>query len=174
MRRMLSVVTAMTLLSVQPVLAEQQCSSVADQSAFEVQALRSELMVLATGCHDDGRYNAFMRRYQPDLQANERTIDAYFKHRYGARGQTEHDRFVTELANAMSRQGSDLGGDFCARNGLMFDEVLALPSATDLPDYAAGKDLVPASVEVCSAAPVTNVKARKPAASHATSKAAKH
>ncbi len=161
MHRLLSVVTAMSILSAQPVLAARQCASLTDQSAFEVQALRSELMVLATGCHEDSRYNDFIRRYQSDLQANERAIDAYFKHRYGRAGQTEHDRFVTELANAMSRQGSDLGGDFCPRNGLMFNEVLALPSASALPDYAAGKDLVPASVEVCTPASTPAARSRK-------------
>jgi len=83
MRRLLSAVTALTLLSAQPVLAERQCASLADQSAFELQALRSELMVLAMGCHEDDRYNAFIRRYQPDLQANERMISSYFKNRYG-------------------------------------------------------------------------------------------
>ena len=149
MRRLVSAVTALTMLSAQPVLAQRQCSSVSDQSTFEIQALRSELMVLATGCHDDARYNAFIRRYQPDLQANERAIDAYFKHRYGKSAQAEHDRFVTDLANAISRQGSDMGGDFCPRNGLMFNEVLALQSANELTDYAAGKDLVPTSVEIC-------------------------
>lgn len=150
MRRFVSAVAAVTLLSAQPVLAEQQCSSVSDQSAFEVQALRSELMVLATGCHDDTQYNAFIRRYQGDLQANERAISAYFQHRYGKGGQTEHDRFVTELANAISRQGSELGGDFCPRNGLIFDEVLALPSVSELTEFAAGKDLVPGSVQICA------------------------
>ncbi len=161
MRRLLSAVTALTILSAQPVLAERQCSSLADQSAFEVQALRSELMVLATGCHDDEQYNAFMHRYQPDLQANERLIVAYFQHRYGRAGQTEHDRFVTELANAMSRQGSDLGGDFCPRNGLMFNEVLALRSAAELQDYVAGKNLVPATVDICTAIPSSAVTTRK-------------
>ena len=112
--------------------------------------MRSELMVLATGCHEDDRYNAFIRRYQNDLQANERAINAYFQHRYGRAGQTEHDRFVTDLANAISRQGSDLGGDFCPRNGLIFSEVLALESAGELGDFAAGKNLVPASVEICT------------------------
>src|SRR3978361_1391132 len=150
MRRLMCGVAAMTMLSAQPGLGQQQCTSLSDQSAFEVQALRSELMVLATGCHDDDRYNAFMRRYQPDLQANERDIIAYFKHRYGRGGQVEHDRFVTELANAISRQGSDLGGDFCPRNGMMFHEVLALQSTTELADFAAGKNLVPASVEICA------------------------
>jgi hypothetical protein len=148
----MSAAVALTMLSAQPVLAERQCASLADQSAFEVQALRSELMVLATGCHDDEQYNAFIHRFQSDLQANERLINAYFQHRYGRAGQTEHDRFVTELANAMSRQGSDLGGDFCPRNGLIFNEVLALNSPAELTDFAAGKNLVPATIEICSPA----------------------
>ena len=164
MRRFVSAVAALTLLSAQPVLAEQQCSSVSDQSAFEIQALRSELMVLATGCHDDTQYNAFIHRYQSDLQANERAISAYFQHRYGKMGQTEHDRFVTELANAMSRQGSDLGGDFCPRNGLIFNEVLALPSPAVLTEYAAGKDLVPGSVQICEPMPSSAASVRKAAA----------
>jgi hypothetical protein len=164
MRRFVGAVAALTMLHVQPVLAGRQCSSVADQSAFEVQALRSELMVLATGCHDDDRYNAFIRRYQSDLQANERLINAYFQHRYGRAAQTEHDRFVTDLANAISRQGSDLGGDFCPRNGLIFNEVLALESSAELADFAAGKDLVPTSVEVCKPMPSSAATTRKTAA----------
>ncbi|MDR3531461.1 MAG: hypothetical protein P4L90_13035 [Rhodopila sp.] len=160
----------MTVLTAQPVLAQHQCTSLADQSAFEVQALRSELMVLATGCHDDDRYNAFIRRYQADLQANERTINAYFQHRYGRAAQVEHDRFVTDLANAISRQGSDLGGDFCPRNGLMFNEVLALESAAELADFAAGKNLVPASVEICTPMPSSAVATRKAATRVASTK----
>ncbi len=161
MRQLMSAAVALTMLSAQPVLAEQQCASLADQSAFEVQALRSELMVLATGCHDDDQYNAFIRRFQSDLQANERLISAYFQHRYGRAGQTEHDRFVTELANAMSRQGSDLGGDFCPRNGLIFNEVLALDTPAELVDFAAGKNLVPATVEICQPMASSSASTRK-------------
>ena len=161
MRRLMSAAVAVTMLSAQPVLAERQCSSLADQSAFEVQALRSELMVLATGCHTNDQYNAFIRRFQSDLQANERLITVYFQHRYGRAGQTEHDRFVTELANAMSRQGSDLGGDFCPRNGLIFNEVLALNTPAELSDFAAGKNLVPASVEICSPMASSTATVRK-------------
>ena len=164
MRRFVSAVAALGILSSQSALAQPQCSSMADQSAFEVQALRSELMVLATGCHDDAQYNAFIRRYQPDLQGNERAIDAYFQHRYGRAGQTEHDRFVTELANAMSRQGSELGGDFCPRNGLIFNEVLALESSAELADFAAGKNLIPVSVPVCTPMPTRAATVRRAAA----------
>jgi hypothetical protein len=163
MRRVVSAVVALTMLSAQPVLAQQQCTSVSDQSAFEIQALRSELMVLATGCHDDDNYNAFIRRFQADLQGNERAINSYFQHRYGRAAQVEHDKFVTDLANAISRQGSDLGGDFCPRNGLIFHEVLALQSATELADFAAGKDLVPASVEICAPMPSSAATVRKAA-----------
>ena len=76
------------------------CMAPADRAAFDVQALRSEMMVLATGCSDDAQYNAFITRYQPQLQGNERDIDAWFKRKFGKRAQTEHDRFVTDLANA--------------------------------------------------------------------------
>jgi hypothetical protein len=163
MRRFVSAVAALTMLSTQPVLAQHQCSSMSEQSAFEVQALRSELMVLATGCHDDEQYNAFIRRFQADLQANERSINAYFQHRYGKAAQVEHDRFVTDLANAISRQGSDLGGDFCPRNGLIFNEVLALQSAAELNDYVAGKDLVPTSVAICTPMPSSAATVRRAA-----------
>ena len=167
MRRVVSAVAALTLLTAQPVLAQQQCTSQQDQSAFEVQALRSELMVLATGCHDDEAYNAFIRRFQSDLQGNERAITAYFQHRYGRMGQTEHDRFVTDLANAISRQGSDLGGDFCPRNGMIFHEVLAQQSANQLPEFAAGKDQEPASIEICAPMPTGAASAPKEAATKA-------
>jgi hypothetical protein len=159
-------VAATCAMALQPAVAQRQCASEADQAVFDVQVLRSELMVLATGCQDDTAYNAFIRRYQPDLLANDRAMDAYFKRRYGRAGQTEHDRFVTDLANALSREGSQLGGDFCPRNGLMFQEVMALHGASDLPAYAAGKDLLPPSLEICqgpapAAAPAPS-KARRP------------
>ena len=56
-------------------------------------------MVLATGCHDDDGYNAFVRKYQPELMSNENAIGDIFKHKYGRRAQQEHDQFTTELAN---------------------------------------------------------------------------
>lgn len=173
MRAIVSALTAFAMLAAQSAFAARHCDSVADQSAFEVQALRTELSVLAMGCHnEDDRYNAFMRRYQPDLMANERSVDAWFKHRYGKSAQTEHDRFVTDLANALSRQSSELGGDFCPRNGMMFSEVLALQTPAQLPEFAAGKDLIPASVEVCTPIPAKTAPVHRVAA--VTSKKKKH
>ena len=117
MRRMIVSLAAAGTLICQQAAAQLHCMSPAEQAAFDVQALRSEMMVLATGCSDDTQYNAFITRYQPELQANERDIDAWFKKKFGSRAQSEHDRFVTDLANAQSSAGTNLGSDFCPHNG---------------------------------------------------------
>jgi hypothetical protein len=149
MRRLLSSLAAVSLLTVQQAQAQLQCLQPQERSIVEVAALRSELMVLATGCRQDDRYNAFIRKYHADLQGNERAVGDVFKRLYGKRAQQEHDRFTTDLANGESSAGMHLGTDFCARNSILFSEVMALPNAMELPAYAAGKDLVPATVEMC-------------------------
>ena len=158
MRRFLPALAIFGALAAQPALAQKHCAAPADQAAFEVQALRSHLMVLATGCSESDRYNAFVRRYQADLVANDQAVTGWFKRRYGGRGQAEHDRFITDLANAVSNGHSVLGGDVCPRDGLMFAEVLTLRGSGDLPHYAAAKDLVPASVEICAGQPAGGAK----------------
>jgi hypothetical protein len=145
----LSLATAGTLVC-QQASAQLHCMSPADRATFDVQALRSEMMVLATGCSDDAQYNAFITRYQSELQANERDIDAFFKKKFGKRGQTEHDRFVTDLANAQSSAGTRLGSDFCPHNAMIFQQVMALQDSGQLPPFAAGQNLVPASLDVCA------------------------
>jgi hypothetical protein len=169
-RRLLSSLAILGALTVQQVQAEGrlQCLAPEERAAVQVAALRSELMVLATGCHQDDSYNAFIRKYQPDLVGNEKTIGDIFKRRYGKRAQFEHDQFTTELANSESSAGMHLGSDFCARNGLIFSEVMSLRSPTELAAYAAGKDLLPATTDVCPQ--VAQAPARKAAAP----KAAKH
>ena len=85
------------------------------------------------------------------IRAETTKIEAFndLLRKYGKRAQTEHDRFVTELANGESSAGMHLGSDFCDRNGMIFTEVMALRSASELTPYAAGKDLVPATLEMC-------------------------
>nr|UXE44796.1 hypothetical protein Hi04_10k_c377_00025 [uncultured bacterium] len=150
MRRLLSGLSVVALLGAQQAQAQLSCLGPEERSAIEVAALRSELMVLATGCQQDDKYNAFIRKYQPELQGNEKAVGDMFKRKYGKRAQQEHDQFTTELANAESNAGQHLGSDFCERNSLIFLEVMALRSAGELASYAAGKDLVPASMMVCT------------------------
>jgi hypothetical protein len=149
MRRLLSSLAAMSLLAVQQANAQLECLQPQERSVVEVAALRSELMVVATGCRQDAPYNAFIRKYQADLMGNEKAVGDVFKRMYGKRAQTEHDRFTTDLANGESSAGMHLGTEFCERNSLIFNEVMALHNAAELPAYAAGKDLVPATVDLC-------------------------
>jgi hypothetical protein len=167
MRKLLSSIAVLSLLTVQQAEAQLACLKPQERTAIQIAALRSELMVLATGCHYDDSYNSFIRKYQPELMGNEKTIGEMFKQKYGRRGQQEHDRFTTDLANAESTSGLKLGTDFCAHNGLIFQEVLSLQSAADLASYVAGKDLVPQSLEVCT-------EVAEAPAKHKAAPAAKH
>jgi hypothetical protein len=151
MRRLAYSLATIGLLAAQQANAQADlhCLNPAQRDAVAVAALRSELMVLATGCHDDTAYNAFIRKYQSALMGNEADIGELMKHSFGRRAQAEHDQFTTEMANAESDRGLRLGGDFCDHDGMIFHEVMALNSASDLPAYAAGKDLIPSTLETC-------------------------
>lgn len=149
MRRFLLSLTAAGSLLGSSAMAAQECPNAADQAAFEMIALKTTLMVVATTCNNREPYNNFVRRYQPKLVETDRSLSGYFKSHYGSRGQTEYDRYATDLANSQSRFGLAQGGDFCARNATLFTEVMALPNPADLPIYAAGKDLIPASIGAC-------------------------
>jgi hypothetical protein len=149
MHRLFSGIAAVSMLISQQAVAQLDCLHPQERSAVEVAALRSELMVLATGCRQDEPYNAFVHKYQADLLGNEKAIGEIFQRMYGRRGQQEHDRFTTDLANGESSAGMRLGTDFCDRNSQLFSEVMALHSPSELASYAAGKDLVPTSLDVC-------------------------
>ncbi len=141
--------------------AEPQCSSPTDQKAFDLAALKSEMMVLATGCQgSDGAYNAFVNRFKPELGENERAFSEYFKRTFGRSGQREQDAYVTNLANAQSEYGLHQGTDFCPHTSAIFHEVMALRNGNDLPEYAAGKDLIPTQLGACAAAPAPAAKVR--------------
>ncbi len=134
-----------------PVLAARAAAPCPSPAVLDVAALQSEMMVLATTCHDNAGYNAFMQRYRPYLFHTEQELAAYFRRAYGRAGQQRHDSFVTSLANAQSDAGIRQGADFCPRNQALFQEVQALRSTSQLPLYAAGKDVLPGDVLSCSA-----------------------
>jgi hypothetical protein len=160
---------AAATLAVQPALAQQvqpaqtECPNEAEQQMFELVALKSQLMVLATTCGQNEQYNAFINRYRPDLVSAEHEFNAWFKQHYGKRADTEHDRYITQLANAQSGVGLAQGTDFCTRNDVLFHEVMTLQNGNDLKQYAAAKELLPAAAAACEApaAPVAKPVAKK-------------
>jgi len=156
MRFALSAFASVLMIS-QPVLAST-CTQPQDVAALKVASLKSELMVTAITCSDSSGYNKFMAKFQPDLVAHERNLLAYFVRAYGRGGQKQHDDYITSLANAESNDGLSRGTNLCLTNEPMFDEVMALPSGADLPDYAAGKNLAQPLVAVsCADVPVEAV-----------------
>jgi hypothetical protein len=149
MHRLSLLIAALSALAA-PAIASQSCPSPADQSAYEVLALRTEMVVLATKCSRDQEYNNyFVKRFQPVLQANYREVSAYFRRLYGGAGQGRMDTFATELVNVMSQQANTQGTEFCGRASLIFGEMNALPSQDELAAYAAVKDLSPVGASMC-------------------------
>ena len=165
MRRFLPVLAVVGAIAAQPALAQKHCALPADQAAFEVHALNSHLRVLAISCSDVARYRAFHTKFQPELEATEKYIAAWFKRRYGGRATSEQNTFVTEMSNGISDGHTVLGGDLCLHDGFMFTEAMALRSGADLAPYAAAKDLIPPTVEICNGQQAGGAKpAAKPAA----------
>jgi len=139
---------AAALLAFGPGVAAARCASETDQQNFEIEALKTELMVVATTCKagNEDKYNAFVNRYRPQLLASNQGVANYYSRRGGPRA---NDFFITELANARSNQARALGTDFCARNAALYDEVMSLSGPQDLGPYAATKDLLSAGVSAC-------------------------
>jgi hypothetical protein len=154
-RRGIAALLAAAMLFGPTAEALARCTNETDQAIFEVEALKTELMVVATTCKGpaEDRYNDFVRRYQQGLVVSNRGIGQYFTRSHGKGGQRQQDIFITELANARSNAARQLGSDFCLRNAGLFTEVMSLPSPAELAPYAAAKDLLAAGVTACEGAP---------------------
>nr|WP_321985589.1 hypothetical protein [uncultured Lichenicoccus sp.] len=158
--RLASCVAAWSLLAAPaltaPALAASQCGMSPAREAFDVQGLKSELMVTALSCGEQDRYNAFVAKFKPGLNDEEEALRRYFASSYGRTAQREHDDYITQLANVQSERGLAAGTSFCQQRVSMFDEVQALDTTADLGGYAEAKDIVqPATYETCAApAPV--------------------
>lgn len=138
------------------------CSSSPSREAFDVQGLKSELMVTALSCKAQERYNAFVGKFRSTLLKEEQRLDSYFHTTYGKNAQREHDDYITQLANVQSEKGLQSGTVFCSQRMAMFDEVVALNDEHDLSNYAQAKDITQPSVfETCAAPAVEQSPLRR-------------
>ena len=142
MQRIASLLASAAMLASAASGAHAKCSSEKDQSAFDVGALKSELSVLAVGCGDEDDYNAFVIRTRSELISEDGVVNAWFKKTYGRAAQAQYDAYITLLANEQSVSGQHEGSDFCPRLKSLYGESMAVP-VSDLPEYAAGKNLLP-------------------------------
>lgn len=140
----------LSLAGVAGARAAASCNVPETREAFDVEGLKSELMVTALSCNRQDRYNDFVAKFRPALTDQERALDVYFHSTYGRAAQREHDNYITQLANGQSDLGLKSGTSFCDQRTSMFDEVAALESASDLGGYAEAKDIAqPAAYETC-------------------------
>lgn len=89
----------------QPAEAAMGCWNQQQVAAAKIRDLQSRLMVATMRCGAMGidvlpAYNSFVRTNRTTIQDANGLIKAQFRSGYGARGQTEYDRFTTALANA--------------------------------------------------------------------------
>ena len=139
MRLSLSLLVAAGVLTGQ--MAAAQCLQPADRQALDVAGLKTRLVVTALSCQADAQYNAFVTKYRPQLVVEDRALNSYFTRVHGRAGTKQRDDYVTQLANSESQMGQRQGGLFCSHNLPVFEEVMSLRSATELPAYAGAKQV---------------------------------
>ena len=140
------------------------CVRPPEKAAFDVANLKSQLMVTALSCGGQDKFNAFVHRFQPDLVAEQNSLNSFFGRAYGRQGQKQHDDFDTQLANSQSQLSIKYGQSFCSANAGMLDDVMSVKPGADLPAFAASKPIQQAlAVEDCpaSAAPAARPVTRK-------------
>lgn len=137
MRILLTSLVAMSLAA--GPLRAAECVHPTDMVAMDIMALKTQLMVTALTCKVSDKYNAFIQKYQPELQREDKSLNTYFSRTYGRAGAKQHDDYVTRLANTNSSNGLKQGSLYCDQAVPVFDEVLSLRSNAELPEYAAGR-----------------------------------
>ncbi len=153
-----------------PALA-QSCLQPAEQQAFHVRALQSQLMVAAIACGRDADYNAFVRKFQRDLQASYNGIQAHYRRTARAAAQRELDQYITTLANAQSQDGIRAGSHYCPLVTPLFQMALSKSDVSSLADFAIERNLVnPVTATTsCAATPARAT----PAAAQTSARAAR-
>jgi len=151
-------------LSAGPAFA-QACLQPAEQTAFHVRALQSQLMVAALACGRDADYNAFVRKFQRDLQGAYNGIQSHYRRTTGGAAQRELDQYITVLANAQSQDSIRAGSHYCPLVTPLFQMALARTDVNSLAEFSAERNLLnPVSATTtCAAAPARGTPARRAA-----------
>jgi len=138
------------------------CARPIEKASIDASALLSELQLVTISCHADRKYNELIPRLRPALAIKEKNLNVFFARAYGKRGQSEHDKYITELANVQSQLALKSGQRFCSFNSGMFDQVMPLSTVEELAAYAQSRRIQQAlSVEQCSDAAPPKAKAAK-------------
>jgi hypothetical protein len=144
-----------------PAAAFAACLQPAEQTAFGVRALQSQLMVVALTCqrHDD--YNAFVRRHMNELNEAQRGIASYHRRAFGQQHQRQLDLYITNLANSQSQAGISRGSFFCNEQAPLFQLAMAATTRVELANIATTHQIPqPLQAEACPAGRSTTTPQR--------------
>ena len=148
MSRLFATFVAAALLA--PGIASATCLKQYEGTAINIAGLKSQLMVTALSCDTRDRYNDFVLTFRPTLQREDTALNTYFLRHYGRSWRSEHDDYITQLANTQSEAGIREGAQFCQANVGLFDQVLALKTPTELLAFANDKPMLqPIDYAVC-------------------------
>jgi hypothetical protein len=148
MSRLFATLVATALLA--PGIAMAACLKPYEGTAINIAGLKSQLMVTALSCDTRDRYNSFVLTFRPTLQREDSALNTYFLRHYGRSWRSEHDDYITQLANVQSEAGIREGTSFCQENVGLFDQVLALHTAQDLMEFANDKPMLqPIDMDIC-------------------------
>jgi len=162
------------LLAALPAAAQTRCATAEERIAFEIRALRTELMVAWLSCRAlPGRdflpqINGFLQRHRADLQRHDVAFAGHFQRIYGPQqGRVALDRYMTSLANDYSRQSMG-DANFCDEQVQLFQVVEAI-DPRDLTSFAGERARVHSQLvsPAACASPPGPVRPTKPGAAAA-------
>jgi len=100
------------------------CARPADMTALQTAVVQQRLMVAALSCNEAPAYNNFVKAFQPELQASDKALQAYFKRLNGKTGTADYHAYKTRMANASSMDSiHDITG-YCANAKASFEQAL--------------------------------------------------
>ena len=114
-----------------PAAAQQACLQPAEQTAFDVRSLQSQLMVAALTCQVDmpahaQSYGQFLQRYDVQIRQAFRGMEGHYRRTVRGRHQAPMDSYVTTLANVQGQDGTRQGSYFCRNATSLFTQALAV------------------------------------------------
>jgi hypothetical protein len=115
------------------------CVRPGEEAALNAKALQSELMVSALACAETERYNAWARKFSPELIANGTVLKRMFRQAYGAGWDARLGQFVTALANDAASRSAEEKAGFCLATARVFERVLPM-NGPEFLGFVAGPD----------------------------------
>jgi hypothetical protein len=138
-------------------IGSPRCLTPPERTAFEVRVLQTEMMVAALTCrgvggHDfSAHYAQFVENNREALKVHAGVLRSHFRRSFGAAAETHLDRYVTSLANDLSRASMSGSGTFCPQQGALFERA-ARTGPGDVARFASERAAVhPPGLPVCAA-----------------------